>query len=200
MTTGRINQVTTFTRQSPKRLYLLKHDATGNHSTSGNFQCTRSLRFNIIRWRAEPWSMPGIKLISTTRFAQSMVLLRLSHSRAQVQYNIVKEMSLRERDKLQRTISPLAPLIAQPTFVNQYTHSASCWQPVMKTACLQPTLDNWAASLLKLRNFPTVTTAVVNDPRAVRAKMLLSSTTILYQCAKKQYARKKLDFYLPTEL
>ena len=65
-----------------------------------------------------------IKLISTTHFAQSMVLLRPSHSRAQVQYNIVKEMSLRERDKLQRTISPLAPLIAQPTFVNQYTHSA----------------------------------------------------------------------------
>ena len=64
-----------------------------------------------------------------------MVLLRLSHSRAQVQYNIVKDMSLRERDKLQRTISPLAPLIAQPTFVNQYTHSATSWQAVKKTAC-----------------------------------------------------------------
>jgi len=34
-------------------------------------------------------------------------------------------MSVREKDKLQRIISPLAPLNAQPTFANQYTHSAT---------------------------------------------------------------------------
>ena len=34
MTTGRINQVTTFTRKPPKeRLYLLKHAAAVNRST-----------------------------------------------------------------------------------------------------------------------------------------------------------------------
>ena len=83
-----------------------------------------------------------------------MVLLHLSHSRAQVQNKIVKEMSLRERDKLQRIISPLAPLNAQPTFVNQYTHSATSWQPVNNTAC-RPNPKIWL-SFISAENWGTL--------------------------------------------
>ncbi len=124
MTTGRINQVTTFTRRSPKRLYLLKHDATGNHPKSGNFQCTRSLRLHSVRGK----STTSRKLRSYQRRSSlpDLWCSYVSHTvELNCQYNVVKEMSVRERDKLQRIISPLAPLNAQPTFVNQYTHSAT---------------------------------------------------------------------------
>ena len=135
MTTGRINQVTTFARKLQKQFCSLKHDATATQPVKGipEHAFVTDMVFE-----------KGGKLIHKhsphrrSFLPDLKVLLKASRTEMLSNYNLVMKIKgewLRRRGRL----GTPAPLKRTTTFVNQYTHSVFSGDKLQQAATVKTT-------------------------------------------------------------